>query len=523
MNEQIPSHEFSQKVAVAASAPEPSEKFLKELRLRVENRVGERQRTAQKNRRMAWSLSLAAFLVVGSAVLIAGPANVVAAMREALGYIPGFGVVHTTGLRMLAEPVIATRDGITITLKSVIADSIQTSVSYEVTGLNLPQVDPETTPDPNACSSRPLLRLPNGQEMQSLGGGGGMSTDNFYDGGDQFPPLPESVEDATLVFPCLLGMLPGTAPENWGVSFHLVRNPTAPAVFPVQQIDTPSSEGTGTPSSDSEKDIFLQQISLKIDSIAEGEDGFIIMGTVETNSDQYTIDPFFPPGAIAIKDSTGAEIPAEMASVGNDDLAIHENQPMPAKWAYKVQGKYFHGPLTLSLKWVTISPKDPITFSVDVGSHPQKDQTWTLDRQLKIFGSVVLVQSVMYVVREDMGPQRMQGLEFTVRLPDVFEGIQLNYWDPNPQPGSEDVFTSLSDGFKHGKDTIQVDFLTTLPLSDIVVVTANVIYVDGPWTAIWNPPTVEGAPSPTPIPQACLTNESWETIQNVPVPSLPPM
>ncbi|HEY5118839.1 MAG TPA: hypothetical protein VII90_05235, partial [Anaerolineales bacterium] len=391
---------------------------------------------------------------------------------------------------------------------------------YEVAGLNLPHVDPKTAPDPNACSSRPFLRLSSGQEMQSIGGGG-MSAENYYDGGDQFPPLPEGVIDATLVFPCLLGTLPGTAPENWGVSFHLVRNPTAPTVFPVQQLDTPSSEDIGIPTVGSEKNAFLKQISLKIDSIAEVEDGFIIMGSVQTSSDQYTIDPFFPPGAIVIMDSTGVEIPAEVASVGNDNPAMADNQPVPAKWAYKIQGKYFHGPLTLSVNWLTISPNDPILFTVDVGSRPQDNQIWILDKQLNLFGSEVFVQSAKYIVGEDMGFHGMQGLEFSVRLPEEIEGLQLNYWDPNPQPGSEVGGTSLSDGLKHGKDTVQIGFLSTLPLSGSVGVTANVISVDGPWTAIWNPPVVEGAPSPTPIPHACLTNESWEAIQKGPAPSLP--
>ncbi len=517
MDEQIPSNEWMRKVALAASAPDPTDDFFNDLRLQLEKQAGMRETAKQKNRRSAWSISLAAFLVLGACVLIVGPENVAAALREALGYIPGFGVVHTTGLRLLAGPVIVTREGITLTLKSVIADSAQTSVSYDITGLNLPQVDPGNPPDPDTCFAQPLLRLPNGEELLSTGGGG-MSAENYFDGGNEFPPLPDNVEDVALVFTCLPGTLPGTAPENWLIPFHLVRNPAAPTVFPVQPIDTPSAESM-TPNQASQANAFLQQISIAIDSIVEVEDGFILIGTIRTSSDRYTIDPFFPPGAIEIRDSTGAVIPLEAASVGNDDLAVAEDASLPAQWAYKVQGKYFRGPLTLSLKWVTVSPRDPITFSIDVGAHPQRGQTWTLNRPLNLLGAAAIVQSAEYVVREDMGPDGMQGLEFSVQLPDEIEGLQLNYLDPNPHGGA---FTSLSDGFKHGKDTVQIGFLSTVPLSGSVGVDANVIFVDGPWTVGWNPPAVPGAPSPTPIPQACLTNDSWEAVQLGPVPPIPP-
>jgi hypothetical protein len=488
MDERIPSPEFLNMMASAASAPDPSEIFFNDLLSRLKTRASARQKAGRIIRRIAWGLSLAAFLVLAACVLIVGPANVATAIREALGYIPGFGVVHTTGLRLLAEPVTVSRDGVSVMVKSVIADSTQTMVKYEITGLDLPNTEPGTSPDPSACFTQPILRLPDGDELTSTGGGG-MSTENSFDGGNQFPPLPNDFDDAALVFSCLPGTLPGTAPENWVIPFHLVRNPIAPTVFPVQPMDTPSAESF-PPTQASQTNPFQNQISIAIGSIVEVEDGFILMGTIRTSSDRYTIDPFFPPGAIEIRDSTGAEIPAEMASVGNDNLAQSENPLMPSKWAYKIQGKYFHGPLTLTLKWVAVSPVDPITLTVDMGAHPQLGQTWTLNQPLDLLGAMAIVQSAEYVVRDDMGPQRMQGLEFSVQLPEEIEGLQLNYWDPDPH--GEGV-TSLNDGFKHGQEVVRIGFLTTIPISGPVVADANVIFVDGPWTAEWNPPAVPGA------------------------------
>jgi hypothetical protein len=492
MDEHIPSRELMQKMALAASAPEPTEVFFHGLQQRLQQRAAAKRVAERKMRRIAWSLSLAALVILVGCVLIVGPANVVAALREALGYIPGFGVVHTTGLRVLAEPVVVSREGVTVSVKSVVADSTQTIVRYGITGLVLLTIEPGNPPSPDACFAEPSLKLPGGEQLAPIGGGG-MVAENSYDGSNQFPPLPDDVEEATLVFSCLPMTLPGTAPENWEIPFRLVRNPAAPTVFPVQPIDTPHSE-KATPATGASLNPFQQQISLAVDSVVEVDDGFILMGTIQTRSDTYTIDPFFPPGAIVITDSTGAEIPLEEASVGNEGFAQMENPTAPAKWAYKIQGKHFNGPLTLSLKWVAVSPVDPITFAVDVGAHPQNGQTWTLNRPLDLLGAAAIVQSVKYVVREDMGPHGMQGLEFSVRLPDNIEGLQLNYWDPYPHG---EGFTSLNDGFKYGKDTVQIGFLTTIPVSGSIVVEANVIFVDGPWTAIWNPPAAAGAPSPT--------------------------
>jgi hypothetical protein len=491
MNQHIPSNQWIQKVAKAASAPNPSDAFLNNLRFRLESRAADRPAAQRRTRRLAWSLSLAALAILGGCVLIAGPANVAAAIREALGYIPGFGVVHTASLRMLAEPVSATREGVTITIKSVIADSEQTSVKYEITGVNLPPWDPQATPDPNVCFTEPSLRLPNGKEIAPTGGGG-MNTETSFDGGNTYPSLPDNIDEASLVFPCLPGTISGTAPENWVIPFRLIHNLSTPTVFLFQPVDTPTIE-SATPTGSAPANPFLGQISITVSGFVEVDDGFILMGTVQTSSDRYDVDPFFPPGAIEIRDATGADIPVEMTDAG--DNMQPQNGSMPSSWAYRIRGKNFQGPLTLSLKWVGVSPVDPIVFNVDVGAHPQPGQTWILNQPLDLLGVEAIVQSAEYVERMDLGPRTMQGLLFSVQLPNEIEGLQFNYWDPNPHGEGS---AGLTDGFKYGKDIVQVGFVTDDPISGSIGVTANVIFVNGPWTAGWNPPAVSGDSQPTP-------------------------
>jgi hypothetical protein len=303
------------------------------------------------------------------------------------------------------------------------------------------------------------------------------------------------------------------------VPFHLVRSATVPPVVTLQPVEPLPAAGTLPPAAGAQANPFLGQISLKVESMAEAADGYILMGSVQTDSDQYDVDSFFAQGVLVLRDASGAEIPMEEAPAGNDSGA-GESQAMAARWAYKVLGKNFHGPLTLSLQRVSITPKAPMPFDLDIGPNPQNGQTWTVGKQLDLFGVPVEILSAQYVMQDD--PLRMHGLEFSVRVPPALAGLQLNKLDdPNPQPGPGGVFGIVGDGLKQTDGLIHVGFLTNQPLSGTVSTTANVIHVNGPWTATWDPPVVQGAPSPTSIPQACLTGSNWQPPQAAPAGALP--
>jgi len=63
--------------------------------------------------------------------------TMVYALGRLTGYIPGVGFVQKDSLRMLAEPVSQTRDGITVSIEQVVADSERTIVIYKTEGLSL--------------------------------------------------------------------------------------------------------------------------------------------------------------------------------------------------------------------------------------------------------------------------------------------------------------------------------------------------------------------------------------------------
>ena len=74
--------------------------------------------------------ALAMLLVLLALALLSTAAY---AIGKATGYIPGVGIVNqSTPLRILAEPVSLEREGITVSVKQVVADLDRTVVEYVV-------------------------------------------------------------------------------------------------------------------------------------------------------------------------------------------------------------------------------------------------------------------------------------------------------------------------------------------------------------------------------------------------------
>ena len=86
--------------------------------------------------RLAWGLA-AGLLILIIALLATSP-TVVAAMKRLFGYVPGVGLVEQgSSLRIIAEPVILERDGITLTVTQAIASPEKTVIAYQVK--NIPE------------------------------------------------------------------------------------------------------------------------------------------------------------------------------------------------------------------------------------------------------------------------------------------------------------------------------------------------------------------------------------------------
>ncbi len=134
MNDYFPPPEFLLQIESAVAMTPPREEFTRGLRERLRVRGFALLARNRMRVRLAWGLAVV-LVLLAAGILIAGPQNVVSALQQILGYIPGIGIVQPGSIRVLAEPVYVTREGITLTLEQVVADPSQTIVVYKVEGL----------------------------------------------------------------------------------------------------------------------------------------------------------------------------------------------------------------------------------------------------------------------------------------------------------------------------------------------------------------------------------------------------
>ena len=81
---------------------------------------------------LKWKLVWTILLVLLGLFVVTG---VVYAIGRITGYLPGIGFVQNNSLRVLANPSVQTRDGITVTIEQVIVDTERTVIVYKTEGL----------------------------------------------------------------------------------------------------------------------------------------------------------------------------------------------------------------------------------------------------------------------------------------------------------------------------------------------------------------------------------------------------
>ncbi len=205
--------------------------------------------------------ALAIILAFLALLLLTGVAY---AIGRLTGFIPGIGFVQKDSLRVLAEPVSQTQDGITVSIEQVFADSERTIIIYKTEGLTITAANSQGEGGGNPFGSVQLLRLPDGstlEESMSYSGTPEPLLDSIKTEGGWpnyvarlvYPPISSDVNELTLLIPVLQNMPIGAAAENWEIIFHLKPAPAdityAPVIefTPVPQEVTPVAGETSTP------------------------------------------------------------------------------------------------------------------------------------------------------------------------------------------------------------------------------------------------------------------------------------
>ena len=411
-------------------------------------------------------VSLALIVLVTVLVLVMAAISIPAvaeAMQRLFGFIPGVGLVDRSApIRVLAEPVVMTRNGITLTVSEAILSADKTVLVVDIKGVPL-DAYPTSEGDPG-CPGAARLRLPDGMLLE----GGNIRGGNwsFFQSRLEFGPIPAGVNEATLIVDCIGGTIPGKLPVNWAVPMHFVPASPAMTVNPVFEISpSPSrTEQTGTPT--------LSQPILTLEKYVELEDGYILIGAFHTVnlSNGLNASASDQTGAfLKITDAKGQAVAINPAY----DVQLPVSTSDYSPWAYRIQGKQFAWPLSITLSnAVARLPEQQMKFTFDTGSDPQAGQEWVLNKDVDMNGYHARLISVR---------RGTDGYAFILQPGPQVASVGAWFEGTNAVGGGGGL---NSQGYQEQDET----YASTPPAGKLtVVLSIQTVLIPAPWSITWQP------------------------------------
>ncbi len=471
------------------ASPEPRPEFISRLERGLHSKFKEQEQKrmfGNSKKKLAWGFGLAlAAVLIG--LLVTSP-TVVAAMKRLLGYISGVGLVESESpIRILAEPVAQTRDGITITVKEAVLSSDKTVITFTVE--NIPFDKLSHGEDVPVCAIPQELRLPDGSIVQSVSGNA-TGWGSGYEYHLTYASIPADVNEATLLVPCIQDVLPGVLPENWELPIRFIPAPLGFTVAPVTEI-APSQEPTAA-----------AENPLTLTKVVETENGYILIGEFNSAHLSKDMNVTAYPASPRIFDADGSEIPYTIPPELEQYSVMNGITP----WAAQLNEKSFRWPLKIVVDTVDTDAPDLHTeFDFDAGANPQPGQVWEPKQEIQLGQYSVVLESVSF---------SGTGYTFKFQAKDDLQIMSIEI------VGYAAV-GSGGGGTGQGDSELTLDYAGTPPTGLLKIRFGMVmIRINGPWTLEWQPDdaTILNLPTPTTAPQACLTVDAWQAAFANPMP-----
>lgn len=467
--------------ALYASAP-LSDAFVSSLKFQLNSKIRAQStpRVRPFKLRPAWIALIVLFAAIITTTLIIGPDKVYAEMRRLLGYIPGVGLVDTSvPIRVLAEPVEQTRDGVTITVINATLTSDRSHIEYRVFGV--PRTAYSGDENVHGCFQSDYLLLPDGSKL-----------DRFND----FPAIPADVNEVTLVIPCIAETMPGTVPENWEFQLKFVAASPDMTVMPVEEIAVtlaPTIEAAQPNATPVDNTVTVTQV-------IETEKGYILVGEFKPSAKegewiQQTGMPVFT-------DADGKNVPLKM----NLD-AMNNLQTGPDSWVYEIDAVGVSFPITITFSGVAISQPDPdasIEIPFDFGETVVPGQEWKPDLTFELAGHTIKLAGIT------AGSQNGYSFNFIVDSNVYSLSVQMKGHTTNAGGGGG------GGGLTEGKFNSSLSF-AQLPTGMQTLVFSKLSVISDPlsWSGTWSPVTVRtDLPAVGEMPEGTCANAT--TIQSAP-------
>lgn len=321
--------------------------------------------------RPAWRIALSFLVLLIASILLIGPDRVYAEILKMLGYIPGIGIVdQSQPIRVLAEPVRVTRDGVTVSVNQAVLTSEDTQIEFGYSGVPLSAYPPENA---TGCMEREYLLLPDGSLV------------------DSFAPIPADISEAILIIPCIFNTLPDTLPTDWEIPLVFIPLPADTQVLPLMEL-TPQSDASLT--SSTEESVSEKQSAFEFNEVIEVQDGYILIGWFHPHlaeNERLQIN------GVQYVDANGKNLSVEYPQ----DIELSQNG-VPfgvgdSQWAIRFKSADVEFPITIrysGMVYTALELGEPITYEFDAGSDPQPGQEWLLNEDLPIPGIALRLVSI---------------------------------------------------------------------------------------------------------------------------------
>jgi len=417
--------------------------------------------------------------------------GVVYAIGHSLGYIPGIGLVDQSApIRVLAEPVSQTQDGITVKVEEAVLSVDKTVIKFSVDGISMAAANSQ---DLTQCADG-SLSLSDGSSIKPISGYGLNYWGSGFEARYTFGSLPSDVNEATFIPPCIQGYLPDAKLENWKLPLHFIPAPPEMTVMPVIEV-TPSPQAAS-------------ENPLTLEKIIETDSGYILAGTFSSVG--------LPPNEKAVQfgqsptitDASGQNVPFDFANY-KLDLPAEEMRTEISPWAFELHGKQFDWPLTITFNSLAVELSDAqAQFEFDAGPTSKDGQVWeNLNIHFELAGHPVHVLNVIRM------PDSYQ-FNFATEDSTFFNAVDISIGD------STQGMTGIDGPSNFGSEA---KFADTVPSGKMTVLLSHPVVLESVnWQLQWQPDHAPTMPTPTAVSasahQACLTIDSWKAALANPQP-----
>ncbi len=374
--------------------------------------------------------ALMILFVLLALALISGAAY---AIGRSLGYIPGVGIIEQGApLRVLAEPVSVTRDGITVTVDQAYLTPDRTVLSYAVSGI--PQeARPKSEAGFSCQPSLPTLLLSSGTKLEIMSGEGSGEMDG-YRSTFFYPPIPPTEQTVTFSLPCLEDVAPAAAPQDWELTLRFIPAPPDLTMAPVLQIATPPPTPTPPPVVNLAQSDAFMGLSFHLEAVQNTGRGYLFETSVRWQEGLYADYGVGAGAGVFLTDAKGQKI--ELSQF-NSEKYLSPAGPRRTLSGYNLHETSFASPVTLTLPLISANlplNKRP-SFTFDPGPNPQPGQEWQINQTIEVLGLPVEILSARYVTYADLPgqewwvqftPPEAHGFEVSLRASPELSAISLS-------------------------------------------------------------------------------------------------